>query len=216
MLNYPLTAYMFCAPDEGAAAVLMCRADKAHEYTDTPIFLKSTQLRTKQYGAYEVNTTYAPVDEDVAPTVHASQAAYEEAGIGPEDVDVRQLQDTDAGAEVMHLAENGFCNHGDQEQLYADHALDITGPLPTNTDGGLIANGEPIGASGLRQVLRAGHPAQGPRRRPPGAGRPAGRLRPGLRRPRHRRGHDPVPRTDSAGPAQSVRRMSSRPSMGFG
>ena len=38
------------------------------------------------------------------------------------------------------------------EQLYADHALDITGPLPTNTDGGLIANGEPIGASGLRQV----------------------------------------------------------------
>jgi acetyl-CoA acetyltransferase len=152
MLNYPLTAYMFCAPDEGAAAVLMCRADKANEYTDTPIFLESTQLRTKQYGAYEVNTTYAPVEEDVAPTVHASRAAYEEAGIGPEDVDVRQLQDTDAGAEVMHLAENGFCNHGDQEQLYADHALDITGPLPTNTDGGLIANGEPIGASGLRQV----------------------------------------------------------------
>jgi acetyl-CoA acetyltransferase len=152
MLNYPLTAYMFCAPDEGAAAVLMCRADKAREYTDTPIYVKSTQLRTKSYGAYEVNTTFAPIEEDVAPTVHASRAAYDEAGLGPDDVDVRQLQDTDAGAEVMHLAENGFCADGDQEQLYADGALDINGPLPTNTDGGLIANGEPIGASGLRQV----------------------------------------------------------------
>ena len=74
------------------------------------------------------------------------------AGIGPEDVDVIQLQDTDAGAEVIHLAENGFCADGDQEALVADGALEIDGPLPVNTDGGLIANGEPIGASGLRQV----------------------------------------------------------------
>ena len=63
-----------------------------------------------------------------------------------------QLQDTDAGAEVIHLAENGFCADGDQEALVADGALEIDGPLPVNTDGGLIANGEPIGASGLRQV----------------------------------------------------------------
>ena len=51
------------------------------------------------------------------PTVDASRAAYEMAGIGPEDVDVIQLQDTDAGAEVIHLAENGFCADGEQEQL---------------------------------------------------------------------------------------------------
>ena len=38
------------------------------------------------------------------------------AGIGPEDVDVVQLQDTDAGSEVIHMAENGFCEHGEQEQ----------------------------------------------------------------------------------------------------
>jgi acetyl-CoA acetyltransferase len=84
--------------------------------------------------------------------VHASRAAYEEAGIGPEDVDVIQVQDTDAGAEVIHMAENGFCADGDQEKLLADGATEITGPMPINTDGGLIANGEPIGASGLRQV----------------------------------------------------------------
>ncbi len=152
MLNYPLTSYMFCAPDEGAAAVVLCRADIAHRYTDTPVYVKATAIRTRNYGAYEVNTTSAPVEEDVAPTVYASRAAYEVAGIGPEDVDVIQLQDTDAGAEVIHMAENGFCADGEQEKLLAAGATEITGSMPVNTDGGLIANGEPIGASGLRQV----------------------------------------------------------------
>ncbi len=152
MLNYPLTSYMFCAPDEGAAAVVLCRADIAHRYTDTPVYVKATAIRTRNYGAYEVNTTSAPVEDDVAPTVYASRAAYETAAIGPEDVDVIQLQDTDAGAEVIHMAENGFCANGDQEKLLATGATEITGSMPVNTDGGLIANGEPIGASGLRQV----------------------------------------------------------------
>ena len=116
------------------------------------MYVKATAIRTRNYGAYEVNTTWAPVEEDVAPTVYASRAAYEVAGIGPEDVDVIQLQDTDAGAEVIHMAENGFCADGEQEKLLATGATEITGSMPINTDGGLIANGEPIGASGLRQV----------------------------------------------------------------
>jgi acetyl-CoA C-acetyltransferase len=152
VLNHPLTAYMFCAPDEGAAAVVMCRADIAERYTDSPVYVRASEIRTRNYGAYEVNTSWAAVDEDVSPTVYASRAAYEKAGIGPEDVDVIQLQDTDAGAEVIHMAENGFCADGEQEKLLAEGATEITGPLPVNTDGGLIANGEPIGASGLRQM----------------------------------------------------------------
>ncbi len=152
VLNYPLTSYMFCAPDEGAAAVVLCRADIAHRYTDDPVYVKATAIRTRNYGAYEVSTSWAAVEEDASPTVYASRAAYEEAGIGPEDVDVIQLQDTDAGAEVIHMAENGFCADGDQEKLLAEGATEIKGPMPINTDGGLIANGEPIGASGLRQV----------------------------------------------------------------
>ena len=152
VLNYPLTSYMFCAPDEGAAAVVMCRAEDAHRYTDRPIYLRATEIRTRNYGAYEVNTSWAAIEEDDSPTVYASAAAYEQAGVGPDDVDVIQLQDTDAGAEVIHMAENGFCAHGEQEKLVADGATEIGGPLPINTDGGLIANGEPIGASGLRQV----------------------------------------------------------------
>ena len=60
MLNYPLTSYMFCAPDEGAAAVVLCRADIAHRYTETPVYVKATAIRTRNYGSYEVNTTWAP------------------------------------------------------------------------------------------------------------------------------------------------------------
>ena len=153
MLNYPLTAKMFCAPDEGAAAVIMCRGDLVSKYTaNKPVYLRSTAIRTRTYGAYEVHATWASVEEDVSPTVYAAKAAYEAAGIGPEDVDVAQLQDTDAGAEVIHMAETGLCADGDQEKLIAEGATEIGGSLPVNTDGGLIANGEPIGASGIRQV----------------------------------------------------------------
>ncbi|CAI7975037.1 MULTISPECIES: thiolase family protein [unclassified Parafrankia] len=152
MLNYPLTHYMFCSPDEGAAAAIMCRADIAHRFTSQPIYLRATEIRTRRFGAYEVHSTFAPVDEDVAPTVYAARAAFEAAGVGPGDVDVIQLQDTDAGAEIIHMAECGFCADGEQEKLIAEGATEISGSLPVNTDGGLIANGEPIGASGLRQV----------------------------------------------------------------
>jgi acetyl-CoA C-acetyltransferase len=152
VLNYPLTQYMFCAPDEGAAAIVMCRGDIAERFTSKPVYLKAAEIRTRRYGAYEVHATSAPIEEDVSPTVYASRAAFEAAGVGPQDVDVIQLQDTDAGAEVIHMAEAGFCADGEQEKLLADGATEISGPMPVNTDGGLIANGEPIGASGLRQV----------------------------------------------------------------
>ena len=89
------------------------------------------------------------------------------------------------------MAECGFCADGDQEKLLADGATEINGPMPVNTDGGLIANGEPIGASGLRQMhemVRQLRGEAGDRQVP---GNPAGRVRPGLRRARHRGGDDP-------------------------
>ena len=116
------------------------------------MFVRASEIRTRTFGAYEVHATSAPLDEDPSPTVYAAKAAYEAAGIGPEDVDIAQLQDTDAGAEVIHMAETGLCADGEQEKLLADGATEIHGTMPVNTDGGLIANGEPIGASGLRQV----------------------------------------------------------------
>jgi acetyl-CoA C-acetyltransferase len=109
-------------------------------------------VRISRTGSPPNRCTSAPVEEDVSPTVYAAKAAFEKAGVAPQDVDVIQLQDTDAGAEVIHMAEAGFCADGEQEKLPADGATEITGSMPVNTDGGLIANGEPIGASGLRQM----------------------------------------------------------------
>ena len=152
MVNAPLTQYMFCSPDEGAAAVVLCRAEIAHRYASAPVYLKASVVRTRRLGAFEVHSPWLPLVRTDAPTVDASRAAYEMAGLGPEDVGVVQLQDTDAGAEVIHMAENGFCKDGEQEALLAEGATEIGGSLPVNTDGGLIANGEPIGASGLRQI----------------------------------------------------------------
>jgi acetyl-CoA acetyltransferase len=152
VVNYPLTRYMYCNPCEGAAAVVLCRADLASSFTSTPVYVRAAELRSRRYGAFELQSPSLPLETTPSPSVDASRAAYEVAGIGPDDVQVAQLQDTDAGSELIHMAENGFCADGEQEKWVADGATEIGGRLPVNTDGGLIANGEPIGASGLRQI----------------------------------------------------------------
>ena len=88
-------------------------------------------------------------------SVEAARAAFEQAGVGPEDIDIAQLQDTESGAEIMHMAETGLCEDGEQESLVASGATEIGGKLPVNTDGGCLANGEPVGASGLRQIYES-------------------------------------------------------------
>ena len=152
MLSYPLTQYMFCSPGEGGVALVLARADKAHQYTDRPIFVKSVAVRSRRFGSFEVLAPSIALEHNAGPTVDASKAAFEIAGIGPADIDLAQLQDTEAGAEIMHIAENGFCEHGEQEKMIQQGETEIGGRFPVNTDGGCLANGEPIGASGLRQV----------------------------------------------------------------
>lgn len=151
-LSYPLTQFMFCNPGEGGVAIILARADQAHKYTDTPIYLKAAVVRSRRFGSFEVLAPSLALEHSAGPTVDASKAAFEMAGIGPDDIDVAQLQDTETGAEVMHMAENGFCEHGEQEELIQRGDTEIGGRFPVNTDGGCLANGEPIGASGLRQV----------------------------------------------------------------
>lgn len=152
MLNHPLTKYMFCAPSEGAAALVVCPAEHAHRYTDTPVYIRGISVRTRQFGSFEVFSTSLPAERAPAPTVAAAADCFDMAGIGPDEVRVAQLQDSEAGAELMHMAENGFCADGDQERLVRSGATALDGRLAINTDGGLLCNGEPIGASGLRQI----------------------------------------------------------------
>jgi acetyl-CoA acetyltransferase len=152
MLSYPLTQYMFCSPGEGGVALILARGDQAHKYTDRPVFLDAAVVKSRRFGSFEVLAPSLPLEWSAGPTVDASKAAFELAGIGPKDIDIAQLQDTESGAEIMHMAENGFCEHGEQEKLLANGETEIGGRIPINTDGGCLANGEPVGASGLRQV----------------------------------------------------------------
>jgi acetyl-CoA acetyltransferase len=152
MISHPLTQYMFCSPAEGAVALVLCRADKARDHSDRPVFLQGAAFRSRRYGSFEVFAPWLALDRADSPTVEASAAAFAAAGIAPFEVDVAQVQDTESGAELMHMAETGLCAHGEQEELIFSGATGIEGRLPINTDGGCLANGEPIGASGLRQV----------------------------------------------------------------
>ncbi|MFJ6569531.1 thiolase family protein [Streptomyces sp. NPDC091292] len=152
MVSDPLTRYMFCSPGAGAAALLLCSPEVARTLDGPSVTLSAAAVRTRRFGSFEVFSPWIPGGDLTSVSRDASAAAFEEAGIGPADIDVCQLQDTESGAEVMHLAECGFCADGEQEGLIATGATEIGGALPVNTDGGCIANGEPIGASGLRQV----------------------------------------------------------------
>ncbi|MEO1041796.1 MAG: thiolase family protein [Pseudomonadota bacterium] len=152
MINDPLTKFMFCSPSEGGAALILASEKTARALGRTDAKILGAAVRTRPEGSFEVFAPSLAVERGEAPTELASRAAFQMAGVGPADVDVAQLQDTESGAEVMHMAENGFCQHGEQEKLIRDGATRLDGKLPVNTDGGCLACGEPIGASGLRQV----------------------------------------------------------------
>jgi acetyl-CoA C-acetyltransferase len=152
MVNHPLTQYMFCSPGEGAVALVLARGRRIRELTRMPVYLRSVAFRTRRFGSFEVFSPSIPIESAPSATSEAAAAAFEQAGVGPGDVDVAQVQDTESGAEVMHMAETGLCEHGEQEALVQSGATSLDGRVPINTDGGCLANGEPIGASGLRQV----------------------------------------------------------------
>ena len=152
MVSDPLTKFMFCSPAEGAVALILASEAKAKSLGLPAVRLRAAAVRSRPPGSFEVFSPALDIERGLSPTNIASRAAYEMAGVGPEDVDVAQLQDTESGAEIMHMAENGFCADGEQEAWIAEGRTRIGGALPVNTDGGCLACGEPIGASGLRQV----------------------------------------------------------------
>jgi acetyl-CoA acetyltransferase len=152
MVNDPLTKYMFCSPGEGGVALVLASAKKARELGRTGVRVKAVSMRTRPAGSFEVFAPSLDLERGESATRIASRAAFEMAGVGPGDIDVAQLQDTESGAEIMHMAENGFCADGEQERWLAEGRTGLAGSLPINTDGGCLACGEPIGASGLRQV----------------------------------------------------------------
>jgi len=155
MLSEPLTQYMFCSPGEGGVALVLARADQATKYTSKPVYLKSAVLRSRPFGSFEVFNSWLSPDRGDSPSVAAAKGAFEMAGVAPEEISLAQVQDTESGAEIMHMAETGLCADGEQERMIQMGETSLGGLLPINTDGGCLANGEPIGASGLRQVYES-------------------------------------------------------------
>lgn len=153
MVSDPYSKYMFCSPAEGGVALILATEKKARELGKPIVRLKAATMRTRPSKSFEVFAPSVDIGGGTATATQiASADAFRMAGIGPEDIAVAQLQDTECGAEIMHMAENGFCKDGEQERWLAEGLTEIGGRLPVNTDGGCLACGEPIGASGLRQV----------------------------------------------------------------
>jgi acetyl-CoA acetyltransferase len=150
MVCDPLRLWMLCSPNEGAAAVVLRRGDGG-------VRLAAAALRSHLPGSVldESTPLAGLVDDDgiTPPTTLAAADAYEEASVGPEDLDVVECQDTDAGRELLSWYELGLCGAGDQRKLLRADAGDAPEGPAVNRSGGLLSKGEPLGASALGQVV---------------------------------------------------------------
>jgi acetyl-CoA acetyltransferase len=160
----PLHLWMLCTPNEGAAAVVLRRADAGSSRTPPPVHLRAAVLRSHLPGSVlnESTPMSGLVDESVpAPSTLAATAAYEEAGLGPGDLDVVECQDTDAARELLSYEELGLCPPGGAAALLDEGATVLGGRIPVNPSGGLLSKGEPLGASALGQVVTLVHQLRG-------------------------------------------------------
>ncbi len=150
----PLHLWMLCSPNEGAAAVVLRAGGTAA--SAAPVTLEAAVLRSHLPGSVLGEATpLAGIDDtDIEPpTTLAATAAYEEAGIGPADIDVVECQDTDAARELLAWEELGLCAPGEQPAILAAGDAALGGKRPVNVSGGLLSKGEPLGASALGQVV---------------------------------------------------------------
>ncbi len=151
----PLHLFMLCSPNEGAAAVVLTRSDLSVSGAK-PVTLAGAVLRSHLPGAVlSESTPLSGLTDDTvpSPTTLAATAAFEEAGLGPNDLHVVECQDTDAARELLSYEELGLCERGGSGEFLASGATTLGGRLPVNTSGGLLSKGEPLGASALGQVV---------------------------------------------------------------
>jgi acetyl-CoA acetyltransferase len=151
----PIHLLEVCAPNEGAAAAILCPKDRAAKYTTHPITIASCVPTNAYYSA----DFRAPLDSlsarvnNPGPTEVAAKKAYEQAGIGPEDIDCFEVQDTDAFCEIEIYEQLRLCKIGEGGRLIDEGITAIGGRHPVNMSGGLISKGEPVGASHLGQIF---------------------------------------------------------------
>jgi acetyl-CoA acetyltransferase len=146
LVSYPLTRSM-CAPvGDGAAAAIVCSED----------YLKNLPSRVRNRAvkiAASVLTggKYRELDEPGLSRV-AADKAYQQAGAGPEDMDVAEVHDATSFCEIYQLEMLRLCKEGEGGKFVESGATAIGGSIPTNTSGGLVSKGHPVGATGLSMI----------------------------------------------------------------
>ena len=147
MVAYPNTLYMCCPTGDGSAAVVVVSPEKAR------------QLGAKVKVLASVLTSDPWTERDLTlPDVstltrNAAKQAYAKAGVGPEDVDLVELHDCFATAELLHYENLGLCGEGEAGRLIDEDETAHGGRIPVNVSGGLLSKGHPLGATGVANIF---------------------------------------------------------------
>lgn len=142
-ISGPLTLLM-CSPiGDGSAAVILCSEEAARRLGSETVRVRATAL----VSGRDRNP------EDPGAVERAVTKAYDIAGVGPEDLDVCEVHDAAAPAELMIYEELGLCGPGEGPKLLASGETSLGGRIPVNPSGGLLAKGHPIGATGCAQLV---------------------------------------------------------------
>jgi acetyl-CoA acetyltransferase len=146
MIVWPVTRTM-CAPMSDGAAALVIASDQAVARLGRT---RAVHLRGMGVSSSSSRT---PDEYDKHLTRVAAERCYKLAGVGPEDIDVAELHDASAIAEILHSENVGFCAYGDGGALVESGETKLGGRLPINVSGGLLSKGHPIGATGAIQLV---------------------------------------------------------------
>jgi acetyl-CoA C-acetyltransferase len=148
MISSPLRLFM-CSPiTDGAAAVVLASEERAGGLTDRPVWIRGTGQALDGFQLTSLHEDYAHWPA----LARAGQAAYRMAGVGPTDVDLAEVHDCFAIAEMIACEELGFCAKGEAGPFVAAGRSDYGGDVVVNPRGGLIGCGHPLGATGVAQA----------------------------------------------------------------
>ena len=149
MISYPNTKLMCSVNVDGSAAAVICSERKARELglMDRAVKVRASVLTSDPWQERDL------VMPDVNTcTRRAAAAAYEMAGLGPDEVDLVELHDCFATAEILHYENLGLCKDGEAGRLIDDGEVALGGRVPVNVSGGLLSKGHPLGATGIANI----------------------------------------------------------------
>lgn len=143
----PFTLLQCCPIGDGAAAMVVCSEAAARRFRSDPVRILASELSSGVFTGGYRDMTVAEI------TVRGAKEAYEQAGVGPSDIDVAEVHDAFTIAELLYYEAFQFCEPGAAGSLLRSGATGLSGRIPVNPSGGLLAKGHPIGATGAAQVV---------------------------------------------------------------